>query len=223
MNNTRSGKYLYSLYEKDDFIDNVNKRTEEAFNVIYHIYGKALVRYAGRYIEHQIDAEDIVNDVFLQYWISNNLFESRESLKAFLYILTRNKAINMVKRQRKLLFDVSFLDSSSFFDDFPNNSISLYIEHKSFFSTALGELPNECKKIISLLSKGLVSSEIAEKFRLAPSTVRTQKRRGIDLIRNQYLMELEKERQITEQKIKFSLEICSASMAPISSPQSSPE
>ncbi len=205
MTGINSDKDFKSAYRHDDFIVGINNRSEESFNALFYIYNRTLVKFANRYIGCLTDAEDVVHDVFLQFWEGNYTFSDRNALKAFLYTVTKNKAINFLKKKRKLHFDVSFLEYETSFDDYHSNYLPMHTEVKAFFSSALGDLPMECKKIMKYILGGLVTSEIAIKLGIAPSTVRAQKRRGISIIREDYNCEIIKEQKATDFSLQYSM------------------
>ncbi|MCK9304524.1 MAG: sigma-70 family RNA polymerase sigma factor [Bacteroidales bacterium] len=193
-----------SFYKKDDFIYGINNRSEESFNALFYVYNRPLVKFANRYIGCLTDAEDVVHDVFLQFWEGEYTFADRNVLKSFLYTVTKNKAINFLKKKSKLHFDVSFLEYECNYEEPNNNFFPIHTEFWAFLDSALGQLPFECKKIMRLIAKGLATSEIAQKLGIAPSTVRAQKRRGISLIRDDYNNEIEKEQKITDLFLQYS-------------------
>lgn len=205
MEEYNSRKDLKSLFKNDDFIDGINNRSEESFNALFFVYNRPLVKFANRYIGCLTDAEDVVHDVFLQFWEEGYTFQDKNALKAFLYTVTKNKAINFLKRKRRLNFDISFLEYETNYEEYNNNFLPMHTELKAFMESALGQLPFECKKIMRFLFKGLATSDIAQKMGIAPSTVRAQKRRGISLIRDDYNYEVEKEQKITDFSLQYSM------------------
>lgn len=174
----------------ESFILDVNSRTNNSFCKIFLLYHKPLIRFSNRYLNCLADAEDTVNEVLLQFWESNYVFPDTKSAKAFLYTATRNKSINFLKRKKKLIHNISFLENESTVDDYNNNFFEFELNFdykiKSLLEAALGDLPHECERIMRYFKKGLNSSEIADILKIAPSTVRSQKKRGISIIKDAY-------------------------------------
>lgn len=76
-----------------------------ALNEAYDHYGNTLIRYATSITLNKQDAEDVVQEVFITAYEKLNTFDG-ENLRAWLYKITYNKCINLVKR-RKFKFVVN--------------------------------------------------------------------------------------------------------------------
>src|SRR3989339_600951 len=164
------------------FVSGVNKRTPESFRTLYSSLDKPLIRFSNKYLNCTPDAEDVVHDVFIQFWQSKYTFSDIKSIRSFLFTATKNKTINYLKRKRRVVNNIDFLEFEAA-EERPASFFDFRYEIKSMFETSLGQLPEQCEKIMKSFKEGLNSIEIAIRYKLAPSTVRAQKRRGIKLIR----------------------------------------
>ena len=164
------------------FVSGVNKRTPESFRTLYSSLDKPLIRFSNKYLNSTPDAEDVVHDVFIQFWQSKYTFSDIKSIRSFLFTATKNKTINYLKRKRRVVNNIDFLEFEAA-EERPASFFDFSYEIKSMFETSLGQLPEQCEKIMKSFKEGLNSIEIAIRYKLAPSTVRAQKRRGIKLIR----------------------------------------
>ena len=164
------------------FVSGVNKRTPESFRTLYSSLDKPLIRFSNKYLNCTPDAEDVVHDVFIQFWQSKYTFSDIKSIRSFLFTATKNKTLNYLKRKRRVVNNIDFLEFEVA-DERPANFFDFSYEIKSMFETSLGQLPEQCERIMKSFKDGLNSIEIAIRYKLAPSTVRAQKRRGIKLIR----------------------------------------
>jgi RNA polymerase sigma-70 factor (ECF subfamily) len=149
---------------------------------LYSSLDKPLIRFSNKYLNCTPDAEDVVHDVFVQFWLSKYTFSDIKSIRSFLFTATKNKTLNYLKRKRRVVNNIEFLEFEAA-DERPVSFFDFSYEIKSMFETSLGQLPEQCEKIMKSFKDGLNSIEIAIRFKLAPSTVRAQKRRGIKLIR----------------------------------------
>lgn len=55
---------------------------EAAFRYVFDVYYRRLCVYAERFVIHQEEAEDIVDEAFLQLWNGKKTFEQMEHVKA---------------------------------------------------------------------------------------------------------------------------------------------
>ena len=168
--------------DDQEFVSGVNRRAPDSFRRLYSSLDKPLIRFSNKYLNCTPDAEDIVHDVFIQFWQSKYTFTDIKSIRSFLFTATKNRSLNYLKRRRKVVNNIAFLEFEAA-DERTSNFFDLNYEIKALFDTSLGQLPSECKKIMNSFKEGMNSLEIAIRYKLAPSTVRAQKRRGIELIR----------------------------------------
>lgn len=66
-------------------------------------YSDELVRFAFGYVKSGAAAEDVVSDVFATLFIKARPFSDEDQLRAFLYKMTRNRAIDYLRRHRREL------------------------------------------------------------------------------------------------------------------------
>lgn len=99
------------LHDADDGCAAFSRRLEaadpEAFAEAFRRFYAPLVRYARRLTGSEARAGDAVQDVFLKLWERRGTLEVQVSLKALLYTMVRNRALNMNRHRRKIAPDVA--------------------------------------------------------------------------------------------------------------------
>lgn len=156
---------------------------ETDFDRIYVIYFPKLVRFAQTYLLHREDAENIVQDIFLQLWESADQHLLESSLNAYLFTIVKNRCIDALRKydqmqdKRCLLSDLERkefnfkLYSLQHFDD---NHLTLP-EIEQIIQQAMDSLPLRCREIFMLSRiEGLKHKEIAERLQLSVNTVEGQ-------------------------------------------------
>ncbi len=73
---------------------------EEAFDEILKEYWAPLVSFLGRMVGVTAAAEDIAMDVFADLIADRKKYNFKVSLKTYLYMLGRSRALNYIKRNR---------------------------------------------------------------------------------------------------------------------------
>ena len=91
----------------------------EAFAAIFHQYYKDLVLYAGTFISHQAEAEDVVQDFFVKLWTEREHISAVKSVKPFL--LTAVKP--MIYQSGYLTIKDYNMRRNTFLLDFPNDEV----------------------------------------------------------------------------------------------------
>ena len=82
----------------------LNKAQEEAFKTTYNLYCTQLIYYALKFVTNKADAEDIVAGVFINLYhsvASGRQFQSRDHLRSFLFVATRNAVFNHLSKSRR--------------------------------------------------------------------------------------------------------------------------
>jgi RNA polymerase sigma-70 factor (ECF subfamily) len=137
-------------------------------------------------------AEDITQESFVRLWQKHEAFSCQQSIKAFLYIITRNACLNFIKHwqcQKKKQEMWAFTWDET--EDHILNKLTRTDAYGEVYS-AINNLPTECRKIIILsYIEGFRNQEIAEQLHLSINTVKNQKSRGLYLLKKKLLPSLE--------------------------------
>lgn len=82
------------------FIRHVFKMELETFKIKVIPLREKLLAYTYKLAGGQIDAEDIVQDVFLKLWSIRNKLDDYQSVEALAYKVTKNKVLDELKKCR---------------------------------------------------------------------------------------------------------------------------
>jgi len=173
-----------------------NKRLKQEpipeFEKIFRLFNPALCFFARRWVYDDAIAQDIVTDVFVKLWQKRSDFQTLYSLKAFLYISTRNACINhnqQVQYQARIRETIRQQSN-----DIDTDGVSeiIHTEVLQQVYAIVNELPEKCRDVMLLsYAKGLDCHEIARKMRVSVHTVRNQKNRGMHLVKNRFIFKEE--------------------------------
>lgn len=132
---------LYDLFMNGD---------DEAFNEIMYRYRRPVISFIYRFVR-QIDvAEDLAQDTFVYVLMRRNKGNvSIISLKSYLFLIAKCRAINYLKRKRNVK-NVAIEDMSNLRDEFDLAEELLREESKAELYLALGKLKKEYQLVIYL-------------------------------------------------------------------------
>ncbi len=154
--------------------------------MLYKAYYKALYSYARQMTGEEESAKDIVQEVFFRTWKQKGTFETETALRIYLYNAVRNGSINYMERlrmenDRKLVFGKKMREMQM--DE--NGELSLHKEevYRLLFE-AIDSLPKRQREIFLLAMKGKKNSEIAEAMNISLNTVKSQKKSGLEKLRD---------------------------------------
>lgn len=88
------------MVNKDNYIYEIREKNIEAIEFVIDIYGKLVYKIAYDILKSKEYTEECVNDVFFKVWINiNNFDENNGSFKTWLSVITRNLAIDIVRKK----------------------------------------------------------------------------------------------------------------------------
>ncbi len=97
------GKRRDSLHRKTNTLQELAQRLADsdadAYTELYRRMEKPLVRYIQRITRDTSAAYDVLQDVFMKLWEDRATLEVRVSIKALLYTMSRNRALNMNRQK----------------------------------------------------------------------------------------------------------------------------
>lgn len=78
----------------------MNLKKQHQFESVFRTHYRELFLHALSFVRLEEDAEDIVNDVFEYVWDHYERLDTSESLRPFLYTLTRNKCLDFLRHKK---------------------------------------------------------------------------------------------------------------------------
>ena len=151
---------------------------------LYDSLGKPLYSLAYRVTNDASEAQDIVQDVFLQMWRTAGTYDTaRGSVFGWAATLTRNRAIDRVRmrKRRAELLAASAPDLQPASAGDHDSSDLLWLREKSgAVRSALAQLASDQQTAIELaFFSGLTQQEIAAKLNEPLGTIKARIRRGL--------------------------------------------
>lgn len=155
-----------------------------ALGRLYDLLAKPLYSLALRVTNDPAEAQDVVQDVFLQLWNKASDYEpARGSYFSWAATLTRNRALDRVRMRarRTEIVHASAPDILPADNADLDSGDSLWLREKATaVRSALGSLPAEQKGAIELaFFSGLTQQEIAQRLGEPLGTVKARIRRGL--------------------------------------------
>ena len=163
-------------------IERMARGDQNAVGELYDRHGRLIFSLALRVLRDQGDAEDVVQDVFLQAWREAARFDlTRGNVVAWLVMVTRSRAIDRLRRRQArpaLSGDAAPADRP---DERPSAHVQMEWQSRATeVRRALETLPLLQRAAVELaFFDGLTHSEIAEQLEVPLGTVKTRVRQGL--------------------------------------------
>jgi RNA polymerase sigma-70 factor (ECF subfamily) len=160
-------------------------RDEAALAQLYDGYRTILFGLLMRILNNRAEAEDVLQEVFLQVWRKAADFdETRGRPFTWLVTLARSRGIDRLRTlaSRERVAEAGAREVSEAISDAANDAFKS--EQRGLVSNALAKLPDEQKGPIMLAYfDGLTQSEIATRLGAPLGTVKTRMRTGMIRLR----------------------------------------
>lgn len=154
-----------------------------AFSEVYQLYKVRLLYYALHLGVDWSAAEDVLSEAFLALWRYRQKLQSDDHIRNFLYQAVRHQVIKVVHGQQQQAAYLATIAEATPEQMTPGGP-EVGAELLELIVTAAKSLPDEYRRIYELAFEQEFSpTDIAKILEKNPSTIRTQKQRALDMIR----------------------------------------
>ncbi len=167
-------------------LNNLRTGNEKFFEKLFRDNYASLCGYAVRYIGDSDQAEEVVQDMFFNFWQKRESLDIQTSVEAYLFRSVRNACLNLLKHLKvsdkyRESNKISMQEQEKRADD-----IVVALELEERIETAIEELPKERKRIFKMSRhEGLKYKEIAEQLNISIKTVEVQMGKALSHLREQ--------------------------------------
>lgn len=144
----------------------------QSFDLVYQQYSQRLYGFAYSILKNHEDAKEIVQETFLRLWNTRDQLKSDHSLKSYLFKISHNISIDLIRLRLKNEKYVEYLKTH--FSDGAGEVENLadYNELSDTIQQIIAEFPEQRQKIFRMSrEEGLSHAEIADKLCITTKTV----------------------------------------------------
>ncbi len=165
---------LTATIQHDDLVERCKQGDPRSYNELYQKYSRAMYNTSLRIVNHTADAEDVLQESFVDAFGAIDSFGYKSTFGAWLKRIVINKSINALRKRKMEIIDIEktsvlHMPEEESLDE---EALQLKVEE---VKKAVKELPNGYRTVLSLhLFEGYDQEEIAEIMQISHATVRTQ-------------------------------------------------
>ena len=174
-------KNIIRLIKNDDI---------SSFEDLFRFYYPRMRKYAFHFLQNEEEANDLIQDVFMQLWSKREELNEEKNIIAFLFTLLKNKCLNALKKRMiedKFLLHQSAFETERLYDlsltqntDFKSMESQLHIEIESLIAA----LPEKCGMVFRLKwFEGKKIKEIAQIMNISMTMVDKHLAKGMEIAR----------------------------------------
>jgi RNA polymerase sigma-70 factor, ECF subfamily len=180
-NRTSNSETEIGAVDETTMLTRIGQRDENAMEAVFRRYSGPVYSVALRVLRDSGQAEDILQEVFLQLWRKPAAFvQNRGSLGAWLVVIARNRAIDVLRRRKPSdsVDDVVLTSPINVADEAERNIAMQRVRG------VIANLPEEQRRTLDLAYfEGLSHTEIASRTGDPLGTVKTRIRQALITLR----------------------------------------
>jgi RNA polymerase sigma-70 factor, ECF subfamily len=183
-NRTLNSKTAIGSGDDTALLTRMGQGDENAMEDIFRRYSGAVYSVALRVLHDTGQAEDVMQEIFLQLWRKPAAFvQGRGTLGAWLVVVARNRAIDLLRRRKPSdsVDDVVLASPINVADEAERNTMMEKVRR------VIADLPAEQRKSLELAYfEGLSHTEIASRTGDPLGTVKTRVRQALITLRKAF-------------------------------------
>ncbi|MBS4065920.1 MAG: RNA polymerase sigma factor [Chitinophagaceae bacterium] len=173
MKQTESLNTTAATLSAETLVQQCLKGDTQAYRLLYNRYSAAMYNTALRIVNRTDDAEDVLQESFIDAFAQLARFEGRSTFGAWLKQIVVNKSISYLRKKRVFMADIDD-HAHSIADEQPIDDSGFYYSVDTI-KQAVQQLPDGYRTVLSLyLFEEYKQEEIAQMLNISHGTVRTQ-------------------------------------------------
>jgi len=166
----------------DDLVQQCKQGSTSGFKALYEKYVKAMYNTSLRIVAHPTDAEDIVQEAFIDAFRNIDRFTHGSTFGAWLKRIVINKSINHLRDKKKAFVDIGSVAHQPSADDEVADEEELELQVEAVIRAVKG-LPDGYRTVFTLRAfENYEYEDIAATLAVSEATVRSQYHRARKLL-----------------------------------------
>jgi RNA polymerase sigma-70 factor (family 1) len=174
----------YSYYTDKELMKEIRAGNMLAFDALYRKYSKRLYKFSQSILKSKDEAENIIQDVFLNLWINRDKVEKDSSVKYYIFKIAYNSAISIIRKKIK---ESQYIEYVKKLQDLKEEPVDLQIEYNELnkkLNEIINKLPGRQKEVYLLHKvEGLKYVEISKRLNISVNTIENHMSRALKTIR----------------------------------------
>jgi RNA polymerase sigma-70 factor (ECF subfamily) len=162
----------------------LQKGDVEAFDSLFELYSPKLYGFSMKYFKNDQDAEELVQEVFVQVWEHRGQLKSEYSFKSYLFTIALNRIRKFFNKRSSSL---RYLESLKHDPELGNNELFLDDDYDAMLqkiNQLIDQMPPRRREIFTKCKlEGKSAREVAAELNISAGTVDNQVSEALKYIR----------------------------------------
>lgn len=177
-----------------ELMKRIGDKDSAALEWLYDRYEKTVYSFAYRIVQDAMAAEEVVQELFLRVWTHSERFdEAQGRLTTWMFALTRNIAVDMLRRKsvRDRSTPVEDTTLHSIADELADTAVEVEVMSEGqHMREILAELSRDQKQVIdSIYYGGMTQQEVAARYNIPLGTVKSRVRLALKQMKKRLVVE----------------------------------
>jgi RNA polymerase sigma-70 factor (ECF subfamily) len=167
-------------------IERIKSGDKTAFTIIFTWYYQDLVRFSGTFTHNSDVSEELVQEVFVNFWEDRDSLVIETSLKSYLLKTVQNRSLDWLRHLKvRNKYASQILEKPILFENNTENYV-LYSELELSFSLAVKKLPDQYAEVYKMSRVELLTyQEISTKLGVSVRTVEVRVSKALSILREE--------------------------------------
>ena len=174
-------------YSDFELVPLIQKGVKTAYQELFERYAPRIYQFSLSYLKNELDAEGLVQDVFLKIWEIREKLDSTKNIKAFIFKIAVNSIYDLIRCKN---IEHAFQDFTRVQDNQHSDATwhaVIWEEMLANLDELVKQMPEQRRKIFQMSrEKGLSNDEIAKELNLSKRTVENQLYRAIAFLKKHF-------------------------------------
>lgn len=170
--------------DEKELLTHLHNSSEAAFTEIYNRYWKKLFFVAAQKLNNLSEAEEIVQDIFLDVWKRREEISITTCLSAYLAVCVKYKIINVLAKRNQQLRYREHASTLGSLSDLSTQHALGFEELNEQLRRETAKLPEKCRLVFQLSrEQGYSQKQIAKKLNISEKTVESHISKALQSLR----------------------------------------
>lgn len=149
----------------------LGQNSQDAFRLLYDRYWKKMLVRAFTQLQSHADAEEVVQDAFINLWNRRNKLQIRHSFHTYIAAVVRYEVMAKIAGKKKALVSIEDVQTVPVVDDSTQEWLN-FSDLRKEIDAAVEALPEKCRLVFRMSrNEGLSEKQISEELDIAQKTV----------------------------------------------------